>query len=481
MIVLSTTGNFIILMRTALFVVIALLWFAASSGLMAESSNWSEGELAKVRLISSVKGVGNTGEINVGLQFRMQAGWKIYWRTPGEAGFPPQVSWKESLNLESVEMRWPAPSRFDAFNLKMLGYEDEVIFPVYLRLEQPSHEVQLRADIRYLICKNICIPEVASVLLTIPAGPANPSIHAADISKFDVLVPGDGTLSGLSIHRAFATPEGEKTVLIVDVRALAPFVEPDLYVEAPSQIRFSTPNIKLFDNRLVAVMTIDSHVADFAKIADKGLVITVVDGLRAMEKKVPIRLIKDFHAVRGSANLNLEGSENVRSMTVIVLLALLGGFILNFMPCVLPVLSIKLLEVVKHGGGELSRVRRNFFATAVGIVASFMFIVSLLMMLKGGGAVIGWGIQFQQPVFLATMIVVLTLFACNMFGLFEIRLPQSVVGITLHGDSGSLGGSFLTGVFATLLATPCSAPLLGTAVGFALSRGSLEILLIFTS
>ena len=162
-------------------------------------------------------------------------------------------------------------------------------------------------------------------------------------------------------------------------------------------------------------------------------------------------------------------------------LALLGGLILNLMPCVLPVLSIKLLSAVSHGGRERGAVRLSFLASAAGLLFSFMVLAAGAIALQLGGLAVGWGIQFQQPVFLAAMAAVVTLFACNLFGFFEIPLPGWLSGTAQLGDNHSLGGHFVTGAFATLLATPCSAPFLGTAVGFALSRGPGEILAVFAA
>jgi suppressor for copper-sensitivity B len=161
---------------------------------------------------------------------------------------------------------------------------------------------------------------------------------------------------------------------------------------------------------------------------------------------------------------------------VILGLAVLGGLILNLMPCVLPVLSIKLLGVVGHGGGEARTVRLSFLASAAGILCSFLVLAGALAALKAMGAMAGWGMQFQQPWFLIAMTLVISVFAGNLFGLFEIRLPRLITAADERaGHVGGLGGHFLTGALATLLATPCSAPFLGTAVGFALAQGTLEI------
>ena len=152
------------------------------------------------------------------------------------------------------------------------------------------------------------------------------------------------------------------------------------------------------------------------------------------------------------------------------------------MPCVLPVLSLKLLSVIGHGGASPARVRNGFLATAAGILVSFLVLASAAVAMKLGGGAVGWGIQFQHPEFLIVVALVLTLFACNLWGLFEMRLPGRLAHAAAGaGDGTGLGGHFATGVFATLLATPCSAPFLGTAIGFALARGAGEIYAVFTA
>ncbi len=162
-----------------------------------------------------------------------------------------------------------------------------------------------------------------------------------------------------------------------------------------------------------------------------------------------------------------------------------GGLILNLMPCVLPVLSLKVLSVVSHGGGDRREVRRSFLASAAGILAAFLVLAGAAIGFRAAGFAVGWGMQFQQPVFLVVMLLIVALFGYSLLGLFEIRLPGTVADMAAKaggpGPSKTLRSHFLTGAFATLLATPCTAPFVGTALGFALSRGSTEILAIFTA
>jgi suppressor for copper-sensitivity B len=175
-----------------------------------------------------------------------------------------------------------------------------------------------------------------------------------------------------------------------------------------------------------------------------------------------------------------EPGSRVGKVIAMIGVALLGGFILNLMPCVLPVLSLKVLGLIAHAGAERRTIRVAFLASAAGILTSFIGLAAAAVMVRAAGASVGWGIQFQQPLFLVAMVVVITLFAANLFGFFEIPLPRWAADAGGgKGNPHSLAGHFGSGAFATLLATPCSAPFLGTAVGFALARGVFEIFAIF--
>jgi len=225
-------------------------------------------------------------------------------------------------------------------------------------------------------------------------------------------------------------------------------------------------------------------------LAGQAITVTLVDRGQAIERGVEVRrgmarappgpLAPETQAV--PEPFAPPAAFDWRDFAVILALALAGGLILNLMPCVLPVLSIKLLSAVGHGGAEAGRVRAGFLASAAGIVTSFLALASLAVGLKAAGLAVGWGIQFQQPVFILVMAVVVVLFAANLWGLFEIALPGAVADAAYRaGEGRHLRAHFATGAFATLLATPCTAPFLGTAVGFALSRGAAEIYAVFTA
>ena len=166
---------------------------------------------------------------------------------------------------------------------------------------------------------------------------------------------------------------------------------------------------------------------------------------------------------------------------LMLLLAVLGGLILNAMPCVLPVLSLKLFGMVKSAGEGRSRLVLGTLATTAGIVVSFLALALAAVVASRAGAAVGWGVQFQQPAFVAFLAVVVVLFSLNMWGLFEILLPSSLARVAGSGSREGLAGHFVSGLFATLMATPCSAPFLGTAVGFALAQPVGVIFAVFTA
>ncbi len=438
------------------------------------ASPWAETDQSKIRLLAATTATGVGGTLRLGLEFQLAPGWKIYWRAPGDAGFPPRPDWDGSSNVVGVDMRWPAPLRFELFGLDTFGYGDQIVFPLDVRVARPGEKVTLAAKVDYLICEKICIPYTAELNLTLPAGAANPSPHTHLIDRFNARVPGDGGGAGLAIERASWTG-GKDPAIVVASWAMTPFVAPDVYVEGPDGWSFGRAEARFSDGGTRAILRLPLRAGGKENLAGREVRLTLVDGDRSAERAL----------VLGADTLAASSTESSGLLTILGL-ALLGGLILNLMPCVLPVLSLKLLGVVSHGGGARGAIRASFVASAAGILTAFAVLAAALVALKSAGLAIGWGIQFQQPAFLVFMALVVTLFAANLWGWFELRLPDSLAdAAATAGTAGShrpsLGGAFVTGALATLLATPCSAPFLGTAVGFALSRGPFEIFAVFVA
>jgi len=454
----------------------AILWPVMASGDAA--TDWIDGPKADVRLISATTAVGDLDKIPLGIEVRLDDGWKTYWRSPGDAGIPPFVEWDGSTNLSVANFQWPAPVRFNYYDLETFGYEKTVVFPVEAQVANTGEAVNLRARIDLLICDDVCIPHSFNAALDLPAGPASPSAYVNLINQFQNQVPGDGSRAGLAFEGADVSGPAAKPLIRAAFRAETPFQKPDLLVEGHEDAVFSKPSFEFHDggHLVLASVAAEDIFGEGAPVDLKSdpVVFTLIDGPRSIES----------HAVPtldGLANVDA-GSLAWSTLLSIMGLALIGGLILNLMPCVLPVISIKLLSVVSHAGGDPREVRLGFLATTAGIIVSFLALASLAVGVKSAGLAVGWGIQFQQPLFVIALVIILTLFAANMWGLFEVRLPGRVSDAAVSaGNSHSLGGQFFQGAFATVLATPCTAPFLGTSIGFALSRGPLEIYAIFAA
>ena len=453
------------------FAVIAAL-LVAPGALRADeaASPWFTTEQGRVRLIAADPSVGSGDAVWLGLQFELAPHWKIYWRSPGDAGYPPQLDWTGSENLAGAAVAWPAPERFTVLGLETMGYQTGVVLPITARLTKPGDPLRLRAALQYLTCEIVCIPYETTLALDLPAGPAPEGVtgFGAVIARYRAKVPGDGTVSGIRLEGA-SLETGAKPVLTLALAADPPLAHPDAFVEGPAGVGFSAPVMVLDDPRhpLLKLRAL-GIAADLAQLPNRNLVVTVVDGDRAMEAAtIPAAVAPP---------------PELAALLPMMLTALLGGLILNLMPCVLPVLSLKLLGAVGHAARGSRALRRGFLATSAGILLSFLVLAGVMIGLRAGGLSVGWGLQFQQPVFLAAMAAITTLFAANLWGWFEVPLPRFIADRAPNGPhESSLAGNVAAGAFATLLATPCSAPFLGTAIGFAFAGTSLDILAIFAA
>jgi suppressor for copper-sensitivity B len=434
-----------------------LAWGFGAAWAGSGASDWFVTEQGRVRLVSGA--AGGDGRVALGVEFRLAPHWKIYWRTPGDAGYAPRLDWSGSANLAAAVLRWPAPERFSVLGLETVGYAEGVVLPIAARLADGGAPLAVKLGLEYLTCNDICIPYETVLTLEVPAH-GSATGYEALLERWAARVPGDGAASGLTLEGS-AVVAGAHPALAVRVRSARPLGSPDVFVEGAGALSFARPSVSE-EGAGTYVLRLAAS-GEVAGLVGQPLRLTVIDGERRLE---------------GEAVPGMAPAADASGWLAMLGLALLGGFILNFMPCVLPVLSLKLLSAIGPAGREGREVRLGFLASALGVLVSFLVLALATLGLKAAGLAVGWGVQFQEPAFLVAMVVVVVLFAANLWGLFEVPLPGLV------GDLGGVGGRGLlghvaTGAFATLLATPCSAPFLGTAVGFALAGGGLSILGIF--
>ena len=429
-----------------LFIVVTALLYPARASADA-ASPWYETEQGRARLIAATADPGSAASIGLGLQFELAPHWKIYWRSPGDAGFPPELDWKGSTNLADATIAWPAPERFSVQGLETAGYSGAVVLPITVRVAQPGQPLHLKAHLSYLTCSAICVPRETDLALDLPGAGAG---YAALIDQYRAQVPGDGTAEGLALTGAALRP-GAKAALDLTIASQNPLAAPDAFVEGVDDAVFGAPAVL---RRAPTATTLRLPISgNWRDVVGRKLTVTLVDGSRSMTAPVTV--------TEG------EGLIDLTTFATMLGLALIGGLILNLMPCVLPVLSLKLLAALPRTGETLRETRRGFLGTAMGIVLSFLVLAVATAAAKTAGLAVGWGVQFQDPLFLIALDVLLVLFACNLWGFFEVPLPRAVAAIAERGPIGSVA----TGAFATVLATPCSAPFVGTALGFALRGG----------
>lgn len=256
----------------------------------AGASAWASTEQSQVRLISATSAVGTGMSLRLGLHVRIEPGWKIYWRSPGDAGFPPVLDWTGSENLAAAEIHWPAPRRFTLFGLETFGYTDEVVFPLTVRLARPAAGTTLRLALSYAICKDICIPLDTTLTLALAPGEALATPFAPLIERYLARVPATANSSALALVSAVVLGPPEAQVLEVGARSERPFRAPDLMVEGPAGFYFGAPKVELRAGGREALLRVSVSAGKTPRaLAGQPLTLTLVDGERALERQMTPR------------------------------------------------------------------------------------------------------------------------------------------------------------------------------------------------
>lgn len=451
-----------------------LLVLALLPGLAAAQA---EGPHARVQLLADVRGVLPGQPFALGVRFKLDRGWHIYWQNPGDSGQAPRIDWQLPQGFSAGDIEWPYPRQVSLPPVVTYGYEDEVLLPVAVTppdtLAGPG-QVSLRGTVHYLICKDLCLPEQAQVSLDLPL-----------------------------LERADPDPAGQRA--IADARARLPRHLPEIqlgagrfgdrvYLDwpagvAPGAVQFfpdregqfrhaAAQVLERVDDRLRLTLTAAGPVERLTGVLvhDRGW--DAAGQVRALAVEVPIRSLA---AVPPAGQLVSEhAADGGMGLALAAGLAVLGGLILNLMPCVFPVLSVKVLSFIQLAHGDPGRVRRHGLAFLGGVLVSFWLLAGLLLALRAAGGGVGWGFQLQSPGFVAAMALLLTAVGLNLMGGFEVGLGLSRLAGSAPQPAG-YPGSFLTGTLAVLVATPCTAPFMGAALGFALARPAWEALTIFTA
>lgn len=439
----------------------------------------------KGTLVSEHASVAPGGVASLGLQLEMEPGWHVYWVNPGEAGIPPYFVWNQKTGLAPDTLQWPIPDTIPVAPLMTYGYHGELLLPFSARVDSNAKgEVVLKGLAKWLECNDICVPGKAEVSLVLPVSGSAPRLRPETSAKFQaarqslpVRDPAWSVRAAVTDSFVFLTAKsGPKNHSDARVRFL-PF-DPGVVDNAAGQDWIPTPDgfrLKIRRDPYIALKP-DSL---------KGVLIRSTgwkDGHPGLEFSVPLSpaLPSDTAAFRPPpGKVSESGHSTMKGLFMALFFAFLGGLVLNLMPCVLPVLSLKVFDFLNKGGQSRRHTFAHGLVFAAGVIVSFLALAAAMLALRGGGEALGWGFHMQSPRVVALISILMALMAYGFWGVFE---PGASFASRAGGvPGGGWIGSFFTGVTATVVATPCTAPFMGAALGYTLTRPALETLSVFFS
>jgi len=469
--------------RIASGLALLALSLAADAG-FAASSRASTPQV-EAELVASAAAIRPGDKIQLGVRQKIIPHWHTYWVNPGDSGLATQIAWRLPDGARAGDIQWPTPGRFKLGPVVNYGYENEVtlLTTVTAPATLPAGgRFPVRATVDWLVCQETCIPQQVELELTLPVqaagsavGPGSPLIEAAR-AQLPASTPWP-----VEAHAS----KDALTLRIADARLAARFAS-----QAPGELWFYAeqwgktahdapqPVTVVGDSLEIRIKPGDEPPKDGETLAGV-LSIRDDDGqTRGYRIAAPVSVAAGASAVAPPTGDNAGSSD--LSVGMAVLLALAGGLILNLMPCVFPVLSIKALSLLRHAGHDRRLVRLQGLAYTGGVLASFAALGAVLIALKAGGAQVGWGFQFQSPPFVLAVAYLMFAVGLSLSGVFTLGASATGLGASL-ADKPGYTGSFFTGVLATVVATPCTAPFMGAALGFALGQPAPVLLAVFLS
>ena len=411
--------------------------------------------LVKATLIADTAAVVPGKDFQVGLLLEMAPDWHTYWEYSGDAGFPTRVQWSLPEGFHAGAIQWPAPeAKLEPGDIQTYAYGNRVLLLTTITpAANASGSVTIRAKASWLACKDTCIPGEADLQLGLPVGASATPANVAIFEEFRRQIP-------LASPPPFALNwQRSGKNLKLTVGGLPP---------STSIALFPLPNVdqSVGHSKIVSPDTLELSVdGSFRGVLAEG----EGEARRAWLVEDPQSSVE---------------KPAVASMGLLLALfyGFLGGMILNLMPCVLPVISLKIFGFIQQSGESRWRILSHGFAFIGGIFAWFLGLAGVIVALKSGGSEVTWAFQFQNPWFNIVMGTVVFVFALNLAGVFEFLLPgRTATALEAAGSKRGYAGPFFQGVFATLLATPCTAPFLGSALGFAFSQSAAVIIAMFAS
>ena len=444
----------------------------------------------QVQLLLSAETAKPGDTIWAGVDLKMEPGWHTYWKNPGDAGQATEIKWQLPAGVTAGEIQWPLPEKLPPAEVTTYGYENEVVLlvPLTLASNLPAGPLNLAAKVSWLECKESCIPASAGVQVVLNVGNENKtSADAAAIESWNSRVP--KPWPNLTIQAWWEKTTNDDTRnLIIGLPSDSNELDrsDDFFPDSNDNFEVQA----LTESIALAVLQKTTREIYLRKSVKKfsGDWPKEISGVWSIQRGVTgesysIRLlISNQTPTSEIMSTSSVSSPSLPSQSLwwMLIYAFIGGLILNIMPCVLPVIALKILGFVSEAKSEPRRVRNLGLIYAAGVLLSFLALAALVIGVKAAGNHAGWGMQFGSPVFIVCLTTLVTLVALNLFGVFEVILGGSALNTAgeLASKHGA-AGAFFNGVLATVLATPCTAPFLGAALGFAFAQSAAVIVLIF--
>ena len=464
------------------FVLFVLLLCSSIPGYAQRNQEEDTSPYSKAELVSEFEHIQPGTPFTLALKLSMDEGWHSYWQNPGDSGEPTEIEWELPSTFNLSPLQWPYPHRIDVGPLRSYGYSDEVFLltditpPTDL---EPGTDLHIDAMAYWLICEEICLPAEEAISITLPVSSTVPlgSPDAIAIEQARTLLPQH--LPGWTIE---ATSNSGSYVLQV--------TPPSGLEVDPEGAYFFSSAYEVIDHPAAQPITTEGNTylvalqqSEYATAISERLVGTLVvrDGL-SWDPNNPVPALAIDAPVIQAQFATPPANETALSLVWMLALAFAGGLLLNLMPCVFPVLSIKILGFAQQGDQHPSQVRRQGYTFGMGVLCSFWLLAILLLALRAAGNQIGWGFQLQSPLFVAGMALLFFSIGLNLLGVFEVGANGFQLGTGQAKEHGNhLKQSFFDGVLATLVATPCTAPFMGAALGAAVLLPTIQALLIFTA
>ena len=433
----------------------------------------TEAPRVRVELVSEVAGIAPGQTFWVALQQRIAPGWHTYWMNPGDSGEAPRIEWSLPPGFTVGEFAWPLPDRIRVGSAMTYGYSESVVLPISVTPPAdlvPGTRVTLKGQAGWLVCEEICIPEEAPLALTLPVVRGAPAVDARGAALIEAARRSIPTQSPWRASFA-ATPQD--VTLMVDAPGLAAdrISEVWFYPARWGAIDLTAPQRVRVD---AAGITIDVARGRLTEAAAAP-----IEGVLAVAERLDGGTVRHgFSMTVSPTGLGVTKPTSLASLLSALGLALAGGLVLNLMPCVLPVLSIKALGLVQLAGARAATLARHGLAYTAGVLVSFAIVAGALIALRATGERLGWGFQLQSPAFVTLLAWLFFTMALSLSGAIVVSTRFTGAGQALAARPGHVG-SFATGALATVAATPCTAPFMGAAVGFALAQPWPTALLVF--